>query len=226
MKIHLRSALFLLLVGSLAACSAAQPRSSGIKPGEARQELVEGNQRFLEGGMRSHAWHDESIMQTGTFGQSPSIGVLSCADSRVPTEIIFDQGVGDLFVVRNAGNFRNDSATGTFEYGVEALGVHSILVLGHTKCGAVKATLVGEPLPGHMSVITAAIQPALAKMDRTAASDDENPEPIAADEANVRWQMKQLIEGSELLQKALADGRLTMLGGIYDVETGGVRFLD
>jgi carbonic anhydrase len=176
--------------------------------------------------MHAHTWHEERVVQTGEFGQSPSVGVLSCADSRVPVEIIFDQGVGDLFVVRLAGFIDTVEGAGTFEYGYLVLGMHSLLVLGHTKCGAVDATIKGKPLPGNIPVLAKAIAPAVADTTKN-GKEDKNPAFMnAAVEANVRYQMKTLLARSEILRKAQAEGKLTVLGGIYDVDTGAVRFLD
>ncbi|MEY4948391.1 MAG: hypothetical protein RL698_602 [Pseudomonadota bacterium] len=202
--------------------AASPAQTSGIGAQDALRELLEGNQRFLQGGMDAHAWQNERVIKTGTFGQSPSVGVLSCADSRVPPEIVFDQGVGDLFVVRVAGNFESDEATGTFEYGVAELGVHTIVVLGHTKCGAIDATLSGKSLPGHMNVLTAGIRPALAGLAAGASGTDL----AEASSANVRWQMKRLLQRSAILRKAQAEGRLKVLSAMYDVDTGRVTFLD
>ena len=202
---------------TLPACKTT-PATAGIAKGQARAQLMEGNGRFRNGGAEASSWQEERVAKTGTYGQSPSVGVLSCADSRVPVELIFDQGVGDLFVVRVAGNSESDTAAGTFEYGVSALGVHTILVLGHTKCGAVEAAVKEMDLPGNMGSFTKVIRPAL---------DASNPENLdAAVEANVRWQQKQLLARSEILRQAVADGKLDMLMGVYDVETGQVRFID
>lgn len=191
---------------------------AGIPKGHAREALMEGNDRFRQGGAHATGWQEERVVQTGHFGQSPSVGVLSCADSRVPVELVFDQGVGDLFVVRVAGNSESETAAGTFEYGVSSLGVHTLLVLGHTKCGAVGAAFEAKDLPGNMGSFTKVIRPALEK------SHPDNLD--AAVEANVRWQKKQLLARSEILRQAVAEGKLDMLMGIYDVETGQVRFLD
>jgi len=166
------------------------------------------------------------VIKTGEFGQSPSVAILSCSDSRVPLEIIFDQGVGDLFPVRTAGFVNCIEATGTFEYGVAALGVNSLMVLGHTKCGAVHATLEGKPLPGSIPMIAKAIQPAVADLLKNKKDATVNDLMNAAVEANVRYQMKQVMGSSELLRKAQADGKLTLVMAIYDVDTGAVRFLD
>lgn len=215
-----RSGLLLValaLLATLPACT-SHPPAAGIPKGEAREALVQGNERFRSGGVEATSWQEERVVQTGTYGQSPSVGVLSCADSRVPVELVFDQGVGDLFVVRVAGNSESDTAAGTFEYGVVALGVHTILVLGHTKCGAVEAAFKEKDLPGNMGSFTKVIRPALDK-----ASPDDLDEAV---EANVRWQAKQLLARSEILRQAIADGQLDMLMAVYDVETGQVRFID
>ena len=201
-------------------------RTGGIAPGCARTELAAGNQRFLKGGMEAHAWQQEQVIKTGEFGQSPSVAILSCSDSRVPLEIIFDQGVGDLFPVRTAGFVNCIEATGTFEYGVLALGVNTMMVLGHTKCGAVHATLEGKPLPGSIPMIAKAIQPAVADLLKNKKDATVNDLMNAAVEANVRYQMKQVMGSSEMLRKAQADGKLTLVMAIYDVDTGVVRFLD
>ncbi len=207
----------LCVLGALiAACTSVPPRAAHNSPSAAKAELVDGNQRFLDGGMYAHTWHAERVIKTGEFGQSPSIGVLTCADSRTPPELIFDQGVGDLFVVRIAGNFVDDGSIGTFEYGASALGMHTIVVLGHTKCGAVAATCAGAELPGKMGVFTSAIRPAVV----AGASTSD------AEIANVRWQMKQLVDRSEILRQGVAAGNYVILGAMYDVGTGSVRFLD
>ena len=195
--------------------SAAAP--AGIAKGDALQELKAGNARFVQGTATAHTWQQERVVKTGEFGQTPSVGVLSCADSRVPVEMVFDQGVGDLFVVRVAGNSESDTAAGTFEYGVAALGVHTILVLGHTKCGAIDAAVAGKPLPGNMGSFTTVIAPALV---------GKKFDSLTAAEANVRWQAERLLARSEILRTAKKEGRLEILRGIYEVETGAVRFLD
>jgi carbonic anhydrase len=222
-------------VGILAACltlvaARVATQDGMISPGttqaDARKLLEAGNKRFVGGGMESHSWQQEQVVKTGAEGQIPSIGVLSCADSRVPVEIIFDMGVGDLFVNRVAGNFESQESSGTFEYGVHALGVHTIVVLGHTKCGAVSATLAGKPLPGNMGMLTAAIRPGLEQLIKEKGAKSEAALLDAAVEANVRFQMRQVDATSELLKKAHAEGKIQVLGAIYDVDTGKVRFLD
>jgi carbonic anhydrase len=227
----MRTLASILLFSSLAlsACTATSTvstRTQGVKLGESKQELIAGNQRFLAGAMDAHTWSAERVIETGAFGQSPSIGVLTCADSRTPPEIIFDCGVGDLFVVRMAGNVEDAATAGTFEYGYAALGMHTLLVMGHTKCGAVTAAVDGKPLPGNMPAFMNAITPALTGLAAPKNGADGKPDMTPAAEANVRWQMKQTLARSEMLTKAAKEGKLTLLCAIYDVDTGEVRFLD
>jgi carbonic anhydrase len=224
-----RTAVTLALSLSFTACvstnspESGRALSTGIEPKMAMQALKDGNDRYLSGDVRTHDWLHERIAKTGQDGQTPSVGILTCADSRTPPELIFDQGVGSLFVVRIAGNFQNDVGIGTFEYGVAALGVHTIVVLGHTKCGAVNATVEGKELPGRMSSFVAAIRPALANAPKGA---DGRVSTTDAEIANVRWQAAELVKRSDILTKAVADGNLQVVGAMYDVETGAVRFLD
>ena len=199
---------------------------AGIPEEKARTTLEAGNFRFVEGKALAHSWQKGMVAKTGSIGQTPSVAVLTCADSRTPPEVIFDMGVGDLFVCRNAGGFDTPEVNATFEYGVVALGVHTILVLGHTKCGAVTATLEGKPVPGNISLLTKALQPGIAKIHQDHADLSKEDQLNHAVEALVRYQMIELIKNSELLQKAKADGKLQILGAVYDVETGRVRFLE
>jgi len=199
---------------------------SEIKMEGAKATLEKGNQRFTDGKALAHNWQKGMVAKTGSLGQTPSVAVLTCADSRTPPEVIFDMGVGDLFVCRNAGGFDTPEVNATFEYGVAALGVHTILVLGHSKCGAVTATLEGKPVPGNISLLTKALQPGIEKIHHEHADLSKEDQLNHAVEALVRYQMIELIKNSELLQKAKADGKLQVIGAVYDVETGKVRFLD
>ena len=192
----------------------------------AQATLEKGNQRFAEGKAIAHAWQKGNVAKTGALGQAPSVAVLTCSDSRTPAELIFDMGVGDLFVCRNAGGFDTPEVNATFEYGVAALGVHTILVLGHTKCGAVTATLEGKPVPGNISLLTKALQPGINKIHQEHSDLSKEDQLNHAVEALTRYQMIEVIQNSELLQKAKADGKLQVMGAVYDVETGRVRFLN
>jgi carbonic anhydrase len=199
---------------------------SEIKMEGAKATLEKGNQRFAEGKSIAHTWQTGTVAKTGTLGQSPSVAVLTCSDSRTPAELIFDMGVGDLFVCRNAGGFDTPEVNATFEYGVAALGVHTILVLGHSKCGAVTATLEGKPVPGNISLLTKSLQPGIEKIHKEHSDLSKADQLNHAVEELTRYQMIEVIKNSELLQKAKADGKLQVMGAVYDVETGRVRFLD
>lgn len=202
---------------------------ASITQANALEQLKAGNTRFITGKAVAHTWQREKVVKTGEYGQTPSIGVLGCADSRIPVEMIFDMGVGDLFVVRDAGNFDSEEGSATFEYGAAVLGVHTILVLGHTKCGAVEATLAGKPVPGNIVFIAKALSKGIKKfigMVKDNPKNEVTPEILnEAIEANVRYQMTELLNNSKLLASLEKDGKLQILGAIYDVETGIVRFL-
>lgn len=199
---------------------------AGVPAEKARAILEAGNLRFAEGKALAHSWQTGNVAKTGALGQTPSVAVLTCADSRTPPELIFDMGVGDLFVCRNAGGFDTPEVNATFEYGVAALGVHTILVLGHTKCGAVTATLEGKPVPGNISLLTKALQPGIEKIHQEHSDLSKADQLNQAVEALVRYQMMEVIDRSSLLQKAKAEGKLQVVGAVYDVETGRVRFLE
>jgi carbonic anhydrase len=199
---------------------------SEIKMEGAKATLEKGNQRFVDGKSIAHAWQKGNVAKTGALGQAPSVAVLTCSDSRTPAELIFDMGVGDLFVCRNAGGFDTPEVNATFEYGVAALGVHTILVLGHTKCGAVTATLEGKPVPGNISLLTKSLQPGIERIHEEHSDLSKDSQLNLAVEALTRYQMIEVIKNSELLQKAKADGKLQVMGAVYDVETGKVRFLN
>ncbi|NBS13674.1 MAG: carbonic anhydrase [Verrucomicrobia bacterium] len=199
---------------------------AGVPAEKARSILEAGNQRFTEGKALAHNWQKGQVAKTGAIGQTPSVAVLTCADSRTPPEVIFDMGVGDLFVCRNAGGFDTPEVNATFEYGVAVLGVHTILVLGHTKCGAVTATLEGKPVPGNISLLTKSLRPGIEKIHQEHADLSQEAQLSHAVEALVRYQMNVLIQNSELLHKSKMDGKLQVIGAVYDVETGRVHFLD
>lgn len=194
-------------------------------PAAALQLLREGNVRFMEGRTRhSHASAEWRRHLVG--GQQPFATILGCADSRVPVELVFDQGFGDLFVVRVAGNVIAPDVVGSIEYAVVHLQTALIVVLGHQNCGAVTAALQisdrseAEP-PGVVGLLSL-IRPALpASLPGSPFQERLD----AAVEANVRWSLRQLAELPEA-RGALEEGRVRLVGGVYELETGRVRFLD
>jgi carbonic anhydrase len=151
--------------------------------------------------------------------QHPFATLLSCADSRVPAEIVFDRGIGDLFDVRIAGNIVTDEALGSLEYAAALLGTPLIMVLGHERCGAVTAAVQGKPLPGHIGSFAKAIKPVVAEIKSKLGDLDDLVESAVV--ANVQYQVTKL-KRSELLTGLVAEGKLKIVGGRYDLDTGEV----
>jgi carbonic anhydrase len=187
---------------------------------EALERLLEGNGRYA--GMqqvhpRQTTYHRQILVE----GQNPFACILSCSDSRVPSELIFDQGLGDLFIVRTAGHTVNGLVLASIEYAVFALNVPLVLVLGHRQCGAVTAVLRGYALPGHMPELAEYLQPAVTGMDRDTDAAIEQ-----AVRANARYTTNWLAEHSAVLSEAVAQKRARIVAAYYDLETGRVDLLD
>ncbi len=184
------------------------------------QELISGNKRFAEGNP-THPNQSLSRRREMAKGQSPRAAVLACADSRVSPEIIFDQGLGDLFVVRVAGNVVNDPILGSLEYAVEHLGTQLIVVLGHQRCGAVAAACAGGEAPGHIASLVQALAPAVNKISESEAGRVD----LAAKE-NVRMTVKSLHSCGPILAELVRQGKLEVAGAFYDLDTGAVEIID
>jgi carbonic anhydrase len=196
--------------------SAAVPQS--LSPDVALQKLIEGNQRFIQ--HQAQYPHQSALrLQEVAQTQHPFATILSCADSRVPAEIVFDQGIGDIFDVRIAGNIATPEATGSIEYAVALLGTPLLMVLGHERCGAVTAAVQKQALLGEIGTFVKAIKPALEKVKSQPGDAVEN-----AVVANVHYQIEQL-QRSPLLQERLQSGKLKIVGGRYDLDTGKVTII-
>ena len=185
--------------------------------------LVQGNARYVAG--RS-TQRDFSVGRVArTTGQRPFAAILSCADSRIAPELAFDQGPGDLFVVRLAGNFLNDDALASMEYAIEVLQVPLILVLGHSNCGAVSATIKvvqeGTQLPGHLPGLVNAIRPAVEAAQRRQPANLL----VAATEQNVRLNVARLTTSEPLLAGRMASGAIRAVGGVYELSSGKVSLV-
>jgi len=155
-----------------------------------------------------------------TSEQHPHAEILSCSDSRVPPEIIFDQGLGDLFVIRVAGNVATDTELGSLEYGAEHLHIPLVVVLGHESCGAVTAAVQGGPPEGHIVSLVNLIKPAVER------SRGLNGDAVSnAVRANVDMVVKQLRSSPPILSELVAHGKLKIVGGVYSLETGAVTWL-
>jgi len=153
-------------------------------------------------------------------GQHPHAAVLSCADSRVAPEIVFDQGLGDLFDVRVAGNIAGDAELASLEYAAEHLHVPLIVVMGHQKCGAVSAAVEGGEAPGHLPILIAAIKPAVEK-----AATLPGDRVDTAVRINVENVVRQLRDGTPVLTGLCSTGRLRVIGAVYSLDTGKVAWL-
>lgn len=188
---------------------------------DALKRLKEGNARYVAGNLTHPNQNPARRMQLAS-GQSPFAVILGCADSRTSPEVVFDQGLGDLFVIRVAGNIADDHGTGSIEYAVEHLGSRLIVVLGHKRCGAVKAARDlagnGSKAPGKIGSLVDAIRPAY---EATKEGDLE-----ATVKANVKHTVKQLREAGPILKEMVDKGELGVVGGYYDLDTGTVTFLD
>jgi len=187
-----------------------------LAPAAALQNLAAGNQRFVQAKLQS-CNEDLAILKQDTVDkQEPFAGILSCADSRVPVEMIFDQSIGRLFVTRVAGNIATSDVIASLEYGVAVLGLSAIMVLGHSGCGAVKAAMAGKEVPGQISTLFPLIQPAIAESKGNFA---------AAIKDNAIFQATLLATASPVLAAALKAGKLKIAAGYYALESGLVTTL-
>lgn len=186
----------------------------------ALNKLIEGNQRYVNSTTVCHEdWSVKRLAQTE--GQAPFAVIVTCSDSRVPPEIIFDQALGDLFVIRVAGNVVDDFAIGSIEYGVSVLGADTVLVLGHSNCGAVDGALKGLKFDNHIQEVLNAIKPAVESVKAT--SDNVLEKAI---KANVRYVEDKLKSSKPVLANLLQQKELAILGAYYDLTSGKVEFLD
>ncbi len=193
--------------------------TSSITPDQALLELMDGNQRFASGTVE-HPRQSASRRMEVMGEQHPIAVVLSCSDSRVPPELCVDQGIGDLFVVRNAGHVVDDIVLGSIEYPVSVLGAPLVLVLGHTRCGAVTLAVEGGEARGRMASIVEALVPAVASNRNQTGDMVYN-----VVKANVLGTVNRLIDCRPILYEAVRRGDLKIVGGIYHLETGLVEFL-
>ncbi len=188
--------------------------------------LKAGNERFRVA-RPAHPHQSDRWRASLTEGQRPFALVLGCADSRVPPELVFDQGLGDLFVVRVAGNIIDDVVLASVEYAVEHLGVELVVVLGHARCGAVTATLQGAATDGHLPAIAAAIDPMLTA-GRAAGILPQGDDAAAVDQAtraNARHVAAEIAASEPVLSKHTATGKFMVLAAYYDLDTGAVEWL-
>jgi carbonic anhydrase len=213
----------------MSTASAAPPDSQPTAPGNesekksnpdaALDELLAGNRRFTSGRTSSHR-RDLAILQQMMEKPEPFAAVLSCADSRVPVEVVFDQTIGQLFVTRVAGNIVTTEILASLEYAAAVLGTHTILVMGHSRCGAVTAAIQaaseGTVVPGQIAALFPHIRPAV---------EQAGPDVDASVRANVRLQAARVRE-SPLLAGLIKEGKLSVAAGYFDIRSGAVTLLD
>jgi len=209
-KLTLVFALSFFFVGII---SAQEDHKSGSV--DLIQKLMDGNKRFVEGKLEHPHQNAERRIELLNH-QKPFAVVLSCADSRVPPEVIFDQGIGDLFIIRVAGNIVSDEVLGSIEYAVEHLGVKLLVVLGHEKCGAVDAALSKKEFHEHISSLTNAIRPAIKNITNL-------DEAVRANVKHVVWQLKT---SKPILEEFVHDGHLKVIGARYDFDDGSVGVVE
>jgi carbonic anhydrase len=212
----------LAATGALAAHPAAHPAADpeSVPADEALTRMLEGNHRFVQS-VPMHPDQDPARRFLLASGQAPMAIVLCCSDSRVPPEVVFDQGLGNLFVVRVAGNVANQIGIASLEYAAEHLGTRLIVVLGHERCGALTAAVKGGELPGHLPALMTALQPAVA------AKRDARGDPVeGAIRANIELNVEQLRESAPILSELVEKGELKIVGARYDLDTGIVEWID
>ncbi|HYK36712.1 carbonic anhydrase [Alloacidobacterium sp.] len=201
------------LAGIELASPAHVSAQTNLSPDEALQELLSGNQRFAANQLTS-IQHDLSILKEKTVDkQEPFAAVLACADSRVPVELLFDQTIGHIFVTRVAGNIVTPEIIASLEYGVAVLGVEAILVLGHSNCGAVKAAMKTETVPGQISSLYTRLRQAV---EQSHGNLDQ------AIEANAKVQAELLRTSSTVIRDAIKAGKLKVTAAVYHLATGKV----
>lgn len=213
--------------GLLAAAIGLNPQNpqpilaqNDMTPEGALAKLMEGNKRFVSMKQKNPNQYLARLQEVAK-GQNPFAAVLSCADSRVPVEIIFDQGLGDIFVVRGAGNLATTEGVGSLEFGTLVLGSKVLLVIGHESCGAVVAAMKGASVPGSIGAILEQIEPAIT--DFKGQQDDKSAVKKAT-EANVLYQVEQL-KKSPVISQLIEQKKLKVVGAYYNLDSGEISLL-
>lgn len=194
-----------------------------LTPTEVLNGLMAGNDRFVAKNMYERDYMAQ--VQYTTKGQWPKAIVLGCIDSRVPVEIVFDQGVGDLFVARVAGNFENTDILGSMEYSCKVAGSKLVMILGHESCGAVRAACDGVKM-GNITAMLQNIKPAVEASQTKGARNSSNPDFVASVvENNVRLTLERVRRGSSILRDMEENGEIMIVGGVYSLSSGEVKLL-
>jgi carbonic anhydrase len=214
------AAVMAAAAGIVLAQVATRESQAAMTPAQALQRLKDGNARFVGGQPKSRDW-TAKVIATAT-GQYPYAAVVSCIDSRAPGEIIMDQGIGDMFSLRTAGNVVDTDVFGGLEFATKVSGAKLILVLGHTECGAVKGAIDGVKM-GNLTALLAKIQSAVR--DSGSGSSKDPAYVTKVTEKNVRDSIDEIKARSSILRELSASGQIGIVGGMYDVATGKITFL-
>ena len=205
------------VAGILAGALAGSPSfAQGVPPDAALQQLIDGNLRFVDKRLTSFDEDLRELKENTAEKQEPFAAVLSCVDSRVPVELVFDQSIGHLFVARVAGNIASSDVIASLEYGVAVLHTSVIMVMGHGNCGAMQAAIAGKAVPGQISGLYSYLRPAV---DQAGGNLD------AAIKANARIQARLLAKSSPVLGAAIKQGKLKVVASHYELATGKVTLL-
>ena len=199
-----------------------QAAQQAMTPDAALTALQQGNQRFAAG--QTSARDLRSAVQASAEGQYPFAVVLSCLDSRIPVEAVFDQGIGDLFVARVAGNFVNTDILGSMEFATQVVGAKLIVVMGHDKCGAVKGSCDHVEL-GHVTQLVSSIKPSVEAVAGPTCSSKDGALVDRIAEHNVRRNLDEIRSKSEVIRKLESEGKVKLVGAMYQLSTGQVSFL-
>ena len=224
---NIRMMPFLLLLASISFANSPAPHEApkGESPDQVLTELKAGNKRFVEGKLE-HSHQNIARRKELVSGQKPGAIILSCSDSRLPPEIVFDQGLGDIFVVRVAGNILGNATVASIEYAVEHLGSRLIMILGHESCGAIKATLSTPPGKSagstDLDAIVAEIRGNLDGLTPAALKGDPNLHIAAS--ANVDAVTTKLLKRSRIVRDQVKSGGVSIVKAVYSLETGKVEF--
>jgi carbonic anhydrase len=190
-----------------------------MKNDDAILKLLEGNKRFVDS-KPAHPNQTAERRAEVLKGQAPFAVIVGCSDSRIPPEIIFDQGLGDLFIIRTAGNIVDDITLGSIEYAVDHLGTNLVVVLGHGKCGAVSATVQGGEAHGHIADIVKVIAPAVEKAKGRSGDVTDN-----AIKANIELVVNRIASSGPILSDLVNNGKLKITGAYYNIESGIVEII-
>jgi carbonic anhydrase len=200
-------------------------KESGPNPNETLEMLLNANMRFVNQEVQHPHQQAERRLSTARDGQKPVAAILSCSDSRVPVELVFDMGIGDLFVVRVAGNVADRTEIGSLEYSIDHLGTRLVMVIGHTKCGAVTAVAKKSEVSGNVLAVAEHIAPAVDRVRIQNKGVSEDVLIQKAIKANIWQSIEDIFKSSEEIRNWVKEGKVKIVGALYDIETGKITNL-